>query len=104
MFDQLLPCHGEPWDVRDNSSQAYTRLRGIESLLCRHGWQGSMRQLKPGPLHVCGRLTRTDSATVVDVAVSHRLEVMGRTRRDTIAMVLPICRFSSYLLRLQFNR
>ncbi len=71
------------------SCHHFARLRDVEVIANSNGWATSMRQLEPGPLRLDGVVVAVNTATVLDVAVSHRVEIRGRTQSGTVAVVLP---------------
>ncbi len=73
----------------ESSCFHFRRLRDVEAMAERHGWTTVLRQLEPGSLRLRGSLATTGTATVLEVVASHRLEIRGQVKRDTVALLLP---------------
>ena len=67
----------------------FDRSRDLKAIARRYGWVTSMCQLEPGSLQVTGVVATGATATVLDLSLSHSLEIRGRTKLNTVAVILP---------------
>ncbi len=88
-IDQKARTEESP-GARGRRGALVSRLENLESVAHHIEWTADYRRLKAGPIFASGWMTRTDTATVFDVTVSHQIEISGRTWSDLIAVVLPL--------------
>lgn len=88
----MLPNLYDGLDVSrrpNNARFRFSQLRDLELFLYRSGWATKLRPSLSRPLMVTLTIHGANDARLVDLTLSDRLEAIGRTRGDSLTVVLP---------------